>query len=441
MKCCFDGCQSVCMMPPPAVGLSFICALIECKGFYVKLFVTGPAAPEIGELCSVAAEEPTLRCPHGYVCRELSARDRRRRRAVVTASSFDDWENIPAWGLCEEGDICALPVEKGTCDGSEPRYYFDAETEMCRLFNYSGCHGNDNNFRTLDRCQTVCANIGGQMEELEQDADLFAEPPTPAYLETFNDPCLYHVCSGPGEVCRRDFAEGDSGEPTAKCTCSYDCPLLYEPVCASDGEQYDNECIMRQKMCRTKENLYIEYAGECADPCRTHQCPAGKRCRAKFGSREPYCECLASCDDDSIRPVCGHDGKWYSSLCWLHVAACRQNRTLVLAVGEAREKEVCGEAKTGFCPEVSEQPSGSCVQECTRDSDCGGNDKCCFTGCSHQCKKPVSEGVCEYDGKLYKHLELFSIGCMECSCHYGRLDCSVEACLPDDISSGHDDDE
>uniref|UniRef100_A0A8C6XD17 BPTI/Kunitz inhibitor domain-containing protein n=1 Tax=Naja naja TaxID=35670 RepID=A0A8C6XD17_NAJNA len=37
-----------------------------------------------------------------------------------------------------------------------PRYYYDAFNKRCRLFTYSGCGGNANNFQTFDQCNKEC---------------------------------------------------------------------------------------------------------------------------------------------------------------------------------------------------------------------------------------------------------------------------------------------
>ncbi|XP_055078740.1 WAP four-disulfide core domain protein 18-like [Periophthalmus magnuspinnatus] len=45
--------------------------------------------------------------------------------------------------------------------------------------------------------------------------------------------------------------------------------------------------------------------------------------------------------------------------------------------------------KPGVCPKPDIDPKvASCLNECSSDSQCEGNLKCCFNGCGHVCAKP-----------------------------------------------------
>nr|CAH7757588.1 unnamed protein product [Callosobruchus chinensis] len=52
---------------------------------------------------------------------------------------------------------CTLPKDVGECKSNVDRWYFDILKGNCEIFTYSGCEGNDNNFNTLEQCQTLCA--------------------------------------------------------------------------------------------------------------------------------------------------------------------------------------------------------------------------------------------------------------------------------------------
>ncbi|CAF0898052.1 unnamed protein product [Brachionus calyciflorus] len=52
--------------------------------------------------------------------------------------------------------MCMLPREKGPCADYEQKYYFNTLSGQCEEFTYGGCNGNDNNFESLDECESTC---------------------------------------------------------------------------------------------------------------------------------------------------------------------------------------------------------------------------------------------------------------------------------------------
>lgn len=63
-------------------------------------------------------------------------------------------------GGCSQAECskpyCLLPFEVGECDAAIPVYYYNAQTAQCEERTYGGCGGNDNNFATLEQCQSSC---------------------------------------------------------------------------------------------------------------------------------------------------------------------------------------------------------------------------------------------------------------------------------------------
>lgn len=52
---------------------------------------------------------------------------------------------------------CFLPIISGECENKLiDRYAFNQYFETCYPFYYSGCDGNENNFKTLDECVKQC---------------------------------------------------------------------------------------------------------------------------------------------------------------------------------------------------------------------------------------------------------------------------------------------
>uniref|UniRef100_A0A3B5MTX3 BPTI/Kunitz inhibitor domain-containing protein n=1 Tax=Xiphophorus couchianus TaxID=32473 RepID=A0A3B5MTX3_9TELE len=49
-------------------------------------------------------------------------------------------------------DVCLLAKNSGGCRKPSVLWYHDARTGRCALFLYNGCGGNQNRFRTRERC-------------------------------------------------------------------------------------------------------------------------------------------------------------------------------------------------------------------------------------------------------------------------------------------------
>ena len=53
-------------------------------------------------------------------------------------------------------DICRLPSETGRCRAAFQRYFYDHNDGQCKQFIYGGCEGNENNFETIEACESQC---------------------------------------------------------------------------------------------------------------------------------------------------------------------------------------------------------------------------------------------------------------------------------------------
>ncbi|KAH8360036.1 hypothetical protein KR093_010228, partial [Drosophila rubida] len=51
---------------------------------------------------------------------------------------------------------CLLPIERGPCPNHFRRYYYDPASKSCKIFDYGGCVGNGNNFRSRLVCNLAC---------------------------------------------------------------------------------------------------------------------------------------------------------------------------------------------------------------------------------------------------------------------------------------------
>ncbi|KAK1793211.1 hypothetical protein P4O66_011611, partial [Electrophorus voltai] len=74
----------------------------------------------------------------------------------VSAASGAYGEGCPNSPTSARRAPCELPHTSGPCDQWTARYYYDPASSRCVHFWYGGCHGNSNNFATLDKCQHTC---------------------------------------------------------------------------------------------------------------------------------------------------------------------------------------------------------------------------------------------------------------------------------------------
>lgn len=79
--------------------------------------------------------------------------DAEKPRQVSRALRMKSSPAVPRHGA---NPLCIQPVVKGSCEEAHLRYYYDRVTDSCRLFEYSGCDGNANNFGSIDDCQRLC---------------------------------------------------------------------------------------------------------------------------------------------------------------------------------------------------------------------------------------------------------------------------------------------
>ena len=56
----------------------------------------------------------------------------------------------------QKKEMCMQAKEIGPCDNHLERYYFDTSMGKCIKFDFGGCFGNDNNFESIDECESTC---------------------------------------------------------------------------------------------------------------------------------------------------------------------------------------------------------------------------------------------------------------------------------------------
>ncbi|VDM45373.1 unnamed protein product [Toxocara canis] len=189
--------------------------------------------------------------------------------------------------------ICSQPLRLGDCKQSVRRYWYNAVTRACEIFDYTGCQGNDNNFETLLECQNTCENI-------------IPEPQCPqgdAYKDYQGN---YYVCSnsGTGNTCPVNYECFFDGYVWGCCpTKAYTCTLSSNKgVTCGSGSSYryyynsqTQECESFQyNGCDGNSNNFATRE-ECESYCGVGGCPnGGTPERNEFGQLM-VCSSTASC--------------------------------------------------------------------------------------------------------------------------------------------------
>nr|Q1RPS9.1 RecName: Full=Kunitz-type serine protease inhibitor homolog beta-bungarotoxin B5 chain; Flags: Precursor [Bungarus multicinctus]CAJ18320.1 beta-bungarotoxin b5 chain precursor [Bungarus multicinctus] len=52
---------------------------------------------------------------------------------------------------------CNLPPDPGPCHDNKFAFYHHPASNKCKEFVYGGCGGNDNRFKTRNKCQCTCS--------------------------------------------------------------------------------------------------------------------------------------------------------------------------------------------------------------------------------------------------------------------------------------------
>ncbi|NWS00697.1 TFPI1 inhibitor, partial [Motacilla alba] len=100
--------------------------------------------------------------------------------------------------------FCAMKADEGPCKAIHIRYFFNIKSRKCEVFEYGGCHGNENNFLSLEECQEKCVAKGQYP---------FSCPPTKS---SFASPDFCFHAQEPG-VCRGYFTRYFYNKETKLC--------------------------------------------------------------------------------------------------------------------------------------------------------------------------------------------------------------------------------
>ncbi|RZF45831.1 hypothetical protein LSTR_LSTR013726, partial [Laodelphax striatellus] len=222
-------------------------------------------------------------------------------------------------GQFRDQDVCNQQVDPGPCEQNLRKWYFDAASGTCNLFNYGGCDGNGNRFSSEDECHTICV----QHDELFPSANVTSQ----SHLAV----CRLPVDAGPcraGAYPRWYFSEphgaclqfqyggcaGNLNRFNSLQQCRDFCGSLAAARPGEDGEEVEerSKCYWVEAACREPPRCefglerWVDADGcnscRCHDPCDTAPqhappCALGMRCHVQRQQNNET-------GDVEFRPVC-----------------------------------------------------------------------------------------------------------------------------------------
>ena len=256
--------------------------------------------------------------------------------------------------------------------------------------------------------------------------------------ETYHNACMLEnaACINPEQNIKVDCEGKCPCKHQSKRPCSSVCPLMFKPVCGSNGETYSNYCLLVYAACiNPEQNIRVKCQKKC--PCSL---PWGKS-----GSLQ---DCDRGCPK-TLKPVCGSNGETYDNDCLLEIAACEnpeQNITM-----ECEGKCPCIHYCTGLCPAILEPVCGSngetypnaCMLE---NADCSNPEQNITVECRKKCPckncplacPAILRPVCGSNGETYGNdCDLERAAC-ENSEHNITMECEGKCpCHPKGTSTEH----
>ena len=133
--------------------------------------------------------------------------------------------------------VCNQTKEAGMCRGNFERYFYNGTAQECQQFIYGGCGGNQNNFESLEKCNSQCP-LKSELKTFDKQSCLLASEPGPCYayfpkyfFNSKTKKCEQFVYGG----CRGNENRFDTEEECQN-SCASTAAIDYAAACRLDKE-------------------------------------------------------------------------------------------------------------------------------------------------------------------------------------------------------------
>ncbi|XP_040569850.1 uncharacterized protein [Lepeophtheirus salmonis] len=108
----------------------------------------------------------------------------------------------------------------------------------------------------------------------------------------------------------------DTNPNSDNCLPDLTCSRIYYPVCGSDGNTYENECLLQGlSRCKRKNALVKAFTGDCDKEDKD----ISESCNSFNATQCPTV----------YDPVCGIDGRTYTNECYMMATSCTENELII----------------------------------------------------------------------------------------------------------------
>ncbi|KAL5008286.1 hypothetical protein ScPMuIL_013867 [Solemya velum] len=374
-------------------------AAISCRGYFKRwryLPQDGQCEQFVYGGCGGNANNFETQEACDQKCR-AQERHRERERNKDTDPEYRQEEEGGSSRTNSWSAICQTAPDRGPCDKSQERWYFNRHSRECKIFIYGGCAGNHNNFQSDEQCMQYCGSV-----ELTDDGDHHPERPGESCHST-----PYGCCPDGRTAAYEDHSNCYDGPIVGGCAGT-------RYGCCPDGRTSAEDDNLSNCYERPGESCHSTPYG-CCDDGRTAAYEDRSNCYERLGESchsTPY----GCCPDE--RTAAYED----RSNCYEHVT-----RAPVLVGGCAATRYGC--CHDGLTSAVDENLS-NCYEQETRGTiligGCAGTRYgCCPDGQTYAADEDLSN--CH---ELATRRPILVGGCA--GTRYG--------CCPDGQTSAHDED-